>query len=59
MPRPFSEEYDGEPFEFIWMKEMLAYQMDEVAAALRMSFSSTTLIEIAVCEMTAERFMST
>ena len=34
----------------ILMKEMLGYQVDEVAAALRMplSFDPTTLIEIAV-----------
>ena len=32
------------------MKEMLGYQMDEVAASLKMSlsFDATTLIEIAV-----------
>ena len=33
MPRPFSE---GLRWRAIWMKEMLGYQVDEVAAALRM-----------------------
>ena len=33
MPRPFSEDLR---WRAIWMKEMLGYQVDEVAAALRM-----------------------
>ena len=33
MPRPFSEDLR---WQAIWMKEMLGYQVDEVAAALRM-----------------------
>ena len=33
MPRPFSEDLR---WRTIWMKEMLGYQVDEVAAALRM-----------------------
>ena len=47
MPRPSSEDIR---WAAIWMKEMLGYQMDEVAASLKMSlsFNPTTLIEIAV-----------
>ena len=43
MPRPSSE-------DLRWMKEILGYQVDEVAASLKMSlsFDPTTLIEIAV-----------
>ena len=36
MPRPFSEDLQ---WQGIWMKEMLGYQVDDVAAALRMSLS--------------------
>ena len=36
MPRPSSEDIR---WGAIWMKEMLGYQMDEVAASLKMSFS--------------------
>ena len=47
MPRPSSEDMWRRA---IWMKEMLEYQVDEVAASLKMSlsFDPTTLIEIAV-----------
>ena len=47
MPRPSSEDIR---WRAIWKKEMLGYQMDEVAASLKMflSFDPTTLIEIAV-----------
>ena len=47
MPRPFSEEQRRRA---IRMKEMLGYQVNELAAALKMplSFDPTTLIEIAV-----------
>ena len=34
MPRPYSEDLR---WRVIWMKEILGYQVDEVAAALRMS----------------------
>ena len=51
MPRPFSKEQRRRA---IRMKEMLGYQVDELAAALKMplsflklkSFDPTTLIEI-------------
>ena len=36
MPRPFSEDLR---WRAIWMKEMLGYHVDEVAAALRKSLS--------------------
>ena len=36
MPRPFSEDLR---WRAIWMKEMLEYQVDELAAALRKSLS--------------------
>ena len=36
MPRPTSEDIR---WQVIWMKEMLGYQMDEVAASLKMSLS--------------------
>ena len=51
MPRPFSEEQRRRA---IRMKEMLGYQVNELAAALKMplsfklkAFDRTTLIEIA------------
>ena len=34
MPRPYSEDLR---WRAIWMKEILGYQLDEVAAALRMA----------------------
>ena len=36
MPRPFSEDLR---WRDIWMKEMLGYQVNELAAALRKSLS--------------------
>ena len=47
MPRPSSEDIR---WRAIWMKEILRYRVDEVAASLKMSlrFDPTTLIEIAV-----------
>ena len=36
MPRPSSEDIR---WRAIWMKEMLGYQMNEVAASLKMSLS--------------------
>ena len=49
MPRQLSEDLR---WRAIWIKEILGYQVHEVAAALRMSLSlkldTTTLIEIAV-----------
>ena len=52
MPRPFSEEQRRRA---IRMKEMFGYQVNELAAALKMplsfklkAFDPTTLIEIAV-----------
>ena len=45
MPRPSSEDIR---LRAIWMKEVLGYQVDEVAASSKrsLSFDPTTLIEI-------------
>ena len=41
MPRPYSEDL---PWRAIWMKEILGFQVDEVAAALWMSRTLEALI---------------